>query len=85
MTRDEIKQIISDKFKAQFDVDVSHLEGNFALADLNKFNDKIDSLEILSFIIEIEEHFNIEVKTVETQVVTIDDLIDFVLKYVSEK
>ena len=85
MTREEIKQIISDKFKEEFDVDVSHLEGNFLLTDLNKFNEKIDSLEIISFIIEIEEHFKIEVTTVESQINTIDDLINFVFKYVSEK
>ena len=85
MTREEIKQIISDKFKEEFNVDVSHLQGDFVLTDLNKFNDKIDSLEIISFIIEIEEHFKIEVTTVESQINTIDDLIDFVFKYVSEK
>jgi len=85
MTREEIKQIISDKFKEEFNVDVSHLQGDFVLTDLNKFNDKIDSLEIISFIIEIEEHFKIEVTTVESQIITIDDLIDFVFKYVSEK
>lgn len=85
MTREEIKQIISDKFKEEFDVDVSHLEGNFLLTELNKFNEKIDSLEIISFIIDIEEYFNIEVSTVESQINTIDDLINFVFKYVSAK
>jgi len=85
MTREEIKQIISDKFKEEFDIDVSHLEGNFLLTELNKFNEKIDSLEIISFIIDIEEYFNIEVSTVESQINTIDDLINFVFKYVSAK
>lgn len=85
MTSDEIKQVITDKFKQEFDIDISNLDGDFVLIELNKFNEKIDSLEIISFIIDIEEHFNVEVSTVESQINTIDDLVNFIFKYVSAK
>ena len=66
MTRDEIKQVITDKFKQEFDIDISNLDGDFVLID-------------------IEEHFNVEVSTVESQINTIDDLVNFIFKYVSAK
>lgn len=78
MTKEIIKQIILDKLRDEFDIDINALDDNFTLSSLSDLNSKIDSLEIISFIISVEEHFEIDVQTSESKIVTINDLIDFV-------
>jgi acyl carrier protein len=78
MTKEIIKQIILDKLIDEFDIDINALDDNFTLSSLSDLNSKIDSLEIISFIISVEEHFEIDVQTSESKIVTINDLIDFI-------
>lgn len=78
MTKEIIKQIILDKLRDEFDIDINALDDNFTLSSLSDLNSKIDSLEIISFIISVEEHFEIDVQTSESKIVTINDLIDFI-------
>jgi acyl carrier protein len=83
MTREEIKTIVFNKFNEDYSIDLSTLEGNFPLAELQSLNKKLDSLEVIAITFELEELLNIESITIEKSVTTIDELIDSLYFYQS--
>lgn len=77
MTKDQIKQIVFDQFYKNYKIDISSLSGDYPLSRLRDINEKLDSLEIITFMSELEEIFKINTITIEGGATTIDELIDY--------
>lgn len=84
MTRDQVKQILFDEFNKQYKLDLSSYDGNFLLKDLQNVNEKLDSLEMITFISELEDKLKLNV-TIQQQTDTIDQLIDFLYNNIDKK
>lgn len=84
MTRDEIKQIVFNKFKKEYGLDLGSLQGDYLLKDLQNLNEKIDSLEMITFISDMEDDLKLKV-TIQQQIDTIDQLIDFLYNNTDKK
>ena len=84
MTRDQVKQILFDEFNKQYKLDLSSYDGNFLLKDLQNVNEKLDSLEMITFISELEDKLKLDV-TIQQQTDTIDQLIDFLYNNIDKK
>ena len=84
MTRDEIKQIVFNRFKKEYGLDLGSLQGDYLLKDLQNLNEKIDSLEMITFISDMEDDLKLKV-TIQQQIDTIDQLIDFLYNNTDKK
>lgn len=84
MTRDEIKQIVFNKFKKEYGLDLGSLQGDYLLKDLQNLNEKIDSLEMITFISDMEDDLKLKV-TIQQQIDNIDQLIDFLYNNTDKK
>lgn len=65
-------------FLAQFDYKIEQLTATTTLQDLN-----LDSLDIIEFMFDIENEFNIKIPDQEFRVRTIQDMVDAVDRFVS--
>jgi acyl carrier protein len=84
MTRDQVKQIVFEEFNKQYKLDLSSLDGSFLLKDLQNIDEKLDSLEMITFISELEDKLKLNV-TIQQQTDTIDQLIDFLYNNIDKK
>jgi acyl carrier protein len=84
MTRDQVKQIVFDQFKKEYGHDLSSFDGSYLLKDLQKIDEKLDSLEVITFVSELEDKLKLSV-TVQQQTDTIDQLIDFLYNNIDKK
>lgn len=84
MTRDQVKQIVFDQFKKLYGHDLSTLGGDYILKDLQKIDEKLDSLEMITFISDMEDQLKLNV-TIQQQTDTIDQLIDFLYNNIDKK
>jgi acyl carrier protein len=84
MTRDQVRQIVFDQFKKEYNIDLNSFDGSFLLKDLQNINEKLDSLEIITFISELEDKLKLNI-TVQQQTETIDQLIDFLYNNIDKK
>ena len=67
-------------FLAHFDYKIEQLTATTTLQDLN-----LDSLDIIEFMFEIEEEFNIRIPDQEFRVRTIQDMVDAVDRFIMEQ
>ena len=84
MTKDEIKQIVFTRFNKEYGLDLGSLQGDYLLKDLQNLNEKIDSLEMITFISDMEDDLKLKV-TIQQQIDTIDQLIDFLYNNTDKK
>jgi acyl carrier protein len=80
MTRDEIKKIVFDQFYKNYNIDLNTLDEDFSLAKLKDLNEKLDSLEVITFMSELEDIFKINTITIESSATTIKELIDYLVE-----
>lgn len=55
LTREEMKQQVSDMFEKRFGVNLMEVDEDAPLADLQKLNEKLDSLQVLEFLFDVED------------------------------
>jgi acyl carrier protein len=53
--REELKQKVSDMFVKQFNVNLMELPEDTPLPSLQKLNEKLDSLQVLEFLFDVED------------------------------
>jgi len=75
-TLERLKQL----FLAHFDYKIEQLTATTTLQDLG-----LDSLDIIEFMFDIEEEFNIRIPDQEFRVRTIQDMVDAVDRFISEQ
>lgn len=81
MTKEEIKKIILELFLQNYGYDLSAKSEDFNLYSLSEIDSKIDSLEILSFIMTLEENFNITEVSIDNKIETLNDLVQHIYRY----
>ena len=55
LSREELKQKVSDMFVKQFKVNLMELPEDTPLPELQKLNEKLDSLQVLEFLFDVED------------------------------
>lgn len=60
MTRDEVKKEIAIIFQKRYNKNFYDIDENLPLASLLDLDDRIDSLEIIEFLFDIEDKFNLK-------------------------
>lgn len=55
LSREEIKQQVSDMFQSKFGVNLMEVDEDAPLAELQKLNEKLDSLQVLEFLFDVED------------------------------
>jgi acyl carrier protein len=78
MTKDEIRQIVFEYFSKNYNVDLYTLESDFPLNRLQELNEKIDSMEVINMLFELEEIFKIDSITIDDIATTVEGLIDYI-------
>jgi acyl carrier protein len=55
LTREDLKQQVSDMFQSKFGVNLMEVDEEAPLEDLQKLNEKLDSLQVLEFLFDVED------------------------------
>jgi len=76
ITLERLKQL----FIARFDFNIEELKPTTRLEDLG-----LDSLDMIEFMFDIENEFNIKIPDQEFKVTTIQEIVDAVDRYISEQ
>lgn len=80
MTREEIKKLVFDQFQKNYGYDLNNVDGDAPLANLQELDEKLDSMEIIIFISELEDVLKTNIVSSEEQPTTINELIDYLYK-----
>jgi len=59
MTRDELKSEFNKLLKERYDIDIMDLDESTKAVDLSKLNPKLDSIEFLTFLFDVEDSLDI--------------------------
>ncbi len=78
MTKDEIKNTIFEYFLKNYNINLGELDKDFPLNRLQELNEKLDSMEIINILFELEDVFKINSMTIEDIATSIDGLIDYI-------
>lgn len=88
MTKDEIKNIIVSYFDKNYNVDITKLaklEDDFPLSRLQELNEKLDSMEVINILFELEDVFKIDSITIDDTATTFGGLIDYIYDNMDHK
>lgn len=85
MTKDEIRQTISDHFIKNYNIDLNALDKDFPLNRLQELNEKLDSMEVINILFELEDIFKIDSISIEEVATTVDGLVDYVYDNMAHK
>lgn len=85
MTRDDVKKEIALIFKNRYDKNFYDIDESLPLASLLDLDDRIDSLEIMEFMFDIEDRFNLKNEFSDPGESKISDLIDIVYYQINKK
>ena len=59
MTRDELKKQFSDLLNERYNIDIMGLDESTKAVDLAKLNQKLDSIEFLTFLFDAEDQLGV--------------------------
>jgi len=76
MTEQEILNIIVSTLKEDYDVDISNLPSDTPVSEVRKLSDKLDSLEFLQFIFNIEDKLGAELPEGKSTPETLGDILE---------
>ena len=85
MTKDEIKNIIVSYFDKNYNIDITKLDDDFPLNRLQELNEKLDSMEVINILFELEDVFKIDSITIDDIATTLGGLIDYVYDNMDHK
>ena len=85
MTKDEIRKTISEYFIKNYNIDIDKLEPDFPLSRLQELNEKLDSMEVINILFELEDIFKINSISIEDIATSIDGLIDYIYDNMDHK
>lgn len=85
MTREEIIAKITEMFKKKYDIDISSFPHDTEVIKFAELNDKLDSIEFMNFIFDIEDEFGIKDSNSETVPTKLGELFDMFEKAITEK
>lgn len=77
LSREEIKQQVSDMFQSKFGVNLMEVDEDAPLAELQKLNEKLDSLQVLEFLFDVEDEMKFKFGDADAPE-TLRDIIDSV-------
>lgn len=85
MTREEIIAKITEMFKQKYDIDISSFPHDTEVITFSELNDKLDSIEFMNFIFDIEDEFEIKDSNSESVPTKLGELFDMFEKAITEK
>jgi acyl carrier protein len=85
MTKEEIAKVVFDHFNKSYGIDLSTFDRSYPLSRLKELNEKLDSLEVITFMSELEDIFKINTITIESGATTIEELIDYLYENIDKE
>jgi len=85
MTKEELAKVVFDHFNKSSGIDLSPFDRSYPLSRLKELNEKLDSLEVITFMSELEDIFKINTITIESGATTIEELIDYLYENIDKE
>jgi acyl carrier protein len=83
MSRDEIKKIVAEIFQKRYERDFYEFDESATIASFMEISEKVDSLDIIEFLFDIEDALKINIDQTEQKDATIGALIDLLYNEVN--
>ncbi len=83
MSRDEVKKIVAEIFQKRYERDFYEFDESAAIASFMEISEKVDSLDIIEFLFDIEDALKINIDQTEQKDATIGALIDLLYNEVN--
>ena len=85
MTKDEIRETIATYFNKNYNININVLDSDFPLNRLQELNEKLDSMEVINILFELEDVFEINSITIEDIATTMNGLVDYIYDNMDHK
>lgn len=76
MTRDDVKNKLAEMFSERYDIDFKSLDEEMPVTDFSKLNEKLDSIEFLTFLFDVEDSFGFRIEADINVNSKVKDIID---------
>ena len=76
MDREQIKQILFSEFMKNYNIDLNTIDPDMEFAKLKDIDERLDSIEMITFVSEMEDKIKLGVFSSSENPITINQLID---------